>query len=336
MKKPRVLLAVNRHWFPTLFSKIDLARLYNLAEVLNEDPPAEINRTFLREKLPQADAVFTSWDTANLDAEILAGAPHLKLLCHAAGSVRPVVSEALWQRGIRVTSAASAISYGVAEYCLGLMLMASKRVFWTAQGVRHGHWQEDSACFGGLFELYQQNVGIVGAGHIGKHLVRLMKNFDCNVFVYDPFLPREQAQAMGCEKLETLDELFSRCRVVSLNAPSNEGTRNMLRGHHFAALPKGAVFLNTAGSIQINEPEFLDELRKGRFVACVDRCEVEPCALDHPYRTLPNVILTPHIAGVAAENRFRIGTFAIDSLETYLQGTSLAHEVTEAQLASMA
>lgn len=336
MKKPRVLLAVNRHWYPTLFSAPDLERLHALADVLNDDPPAHIDQNFLRKNLPEADIVFTSWDTAKLDADVLDAAPHLRLVCHAAGSVRPVVSDTLWQRDIRVTSAASAISYGVAEFCLGLILTATKRVFWTAQAIRQGYWQEASSGFGGMFELYQQNVGVVGVGHIGSHLIRLLKNFDCHVFAYDPFLTPEMAASLGCEKLDTLEDLFARCRVVSLNAPSNEGTRHLLRGRHFAALPPGAVFVNTAGSIQIHEAEFLAELRKGRFVACIDRCEEEPCALDHPYRTLPNVILTPHIAGVAAENRFRIGTFAVDEVEAFVQGRPLIHEVTEAALATMA
>jgi phosphoglycerate dehydrogenase-like enzyme len=336
MQKPRVLIAVNRHLYPTILSHSDLSRLADFAVILNDDPPAIISKKFLMENLPTADIAITSWDTANFDAEVVACAPNLKLLCHAAGSVRPVVSKDLWANGTRVTSAAAAISYGVAEFCLGLILMATKRVFWLAQGTHHGFWMEPSAAFGGLFELYQQNVGIVGAGHIGKHLIRLLKNFDCHVFAYDPFMTAEEAGALGCQKLDTLGELFSRCRVVSLNAPSNEGTRDMLRGEHFAALPDGAVFVNTAGSIQIHEPEFMAELSKGRFVACIDRCSVEPCALDHPYRTLPNVILTPHIAGVVAENRFRIGTYSVNEIEVFIHDQALLHEVTEAGLATMA
>lgn len=336
MTKPRVLLAINRRWFSSVLSPDDLRRLRTIADVINDDPPAQITRDFLLKHLPTADVALTSWDTARFDADVLAVAPRLRLVSHAAGSVRPIVSDEFWQKGIRVTSAAAAISHGVAEFCLGLILMASKRVFWLAQGTRRGEWMESSAGFGGMFELYRQNVGVVGAGHIGKHLIRLLRNFDCNIFVYDPYLSTEQAAELGCERLETLDELFSRCRAVSLNAPSNEGTREMLRGRHFAALPKGAVFVNTAGSIQIHEAEFLDELRKGRFVACIDRCEVEPCALDHPYRTLPNVILTPHIAGAAADNLLRVGTCAVDEIEAFAAGRNLIHEVTEASLATMA
>jgi len=336
MNKPRVLLAINRHRFPSVLSPEDLERLRSLADVINDDPPADIDKNFLLKHAPSADVVLSSWDTAPFDADVLAAAPHLKLVCHAAGTVRPIVTDALWKRGIRVTSAASAIAYGVAEFCLGLILMASKRVFWLSQGTARGEWMEGAPGFGGMFELYRQNVGIIGAGHIGKHLIRLFRNFDCHVFVYDPYLSDGQADELGCKKLETLEELFGSCCAVSLNAPSNEGTRGMLRGRHFALLPKGAVFVNTAGSIQIHEAEFVEELRKGHFVACVDRCEVEPCALDHPYRTLPNVILTPHIAGATRENLLRIGTYVVDEVEAFTEGKKLIYEVTEKTLATMA
>lgn len=336
MTKPRVLLAVNRHWYPTLLSPADLSRMAEVADLIHPDPPAHADKAFLLAQIEGADMVLTSWDTACLDADVLARAGRLKLVCHAAGSVRPVVSEALWRAGVRVTSGAAAISHGVAEYCLGLALTASKRVFWLAEGVRKGFWMEPQGCFGGLFELYRQNVGVIGAGHIGARLIRLLGNFDCQVLLYDPFCPDDRAVALGCRKVASLEELFESCRVVSLNAPTNEGTRHMLRGRHFASLRPGSVFINTAGSIQIQEAEFLEELRKGRFVACIDRCEEEPCALDHPYRTLPNVILTPHIAGVAAENRLRIGAMVIDDALAFLRGERMAGEVTEAALATMA
>lgn len=336
MKKPRAVIAINRELYPTLLSPLDLTRLREMTELLNDDPPATITKEFLMKHLPTADIAITSWFSARLDEEVLAAAPNLKLVCHAAGSVRPIVSETLWGRKIQVMSGAAAIAYGVAEYCLGLMLMASKRVFWLTQGTRQGLWTELSPCFGGFFELYQQKVGVIGAGHIGKHLIRLLRNFDCQVLAYDPYLSAEQAAEMGCLKVETLEELFSQCRVVSLHAPTNESTRHMLRGHHFAALPKGAVFINTAGSIQIHEEEFLAELRRGRFVACVDRCHQEPCALDHPYRSLPNVILSPHIAGAFAENKLRIGTYVVDEIARWIEKKPLQYEVTEAKLATMA
>ena len=247
-----------------------------------------------------------------------------------------MVTEAFWDRHIAITSGSEAIARGVAEFCLGLILTESKQICFQAWGTRQGLWAESGKAFGGAFEIYQQNIGLIGAGHIGRHLIHLLKNFEAKVHVYDPFISAEEACALGVTKLDTLHELFTRCRVVSLHAPTNESTRNLLRGPHFAALQPGSVFINTAGGTQINEPEFVAELQKGRFIACIDRCEVEPPPPDHPFRRLPNVLLTPHIAGVMAENRLRIGTLVVDEVERYVNRQAPRFPVTREALARMA
>jgi phosphoglycerate dehydrogenase-like enzyme len=334
--KPKLLIGMEDSLYSTIFCAEDLRRLEQLADVMHLPPRGRADKPFLLDHLDGAEVAITSWGTAPFDAEVIQRASNLKLVCHAAGTIRPVVSDALWERGIAVTSAAAAISYGVAEFCLAMILTAAKRVYWQAQGTRTGLWAEMAKSFGGGFEIHQQNIGVIGAGHIGRHLIRLLHNFTCNILVYDPFLSADDARNIGTRKVDTLEELFATCRAVSLNAPTNEGARRMLRGSHFAALPPGSVFINTAGSIQIDEPEFVAELRKGRFVACIDRCAQEPCPLDHPYRTLPNVILTPHIAGVMAENRLRIGTHVVDDIERYTLGQPLKHAVTREALARIA
>lgn len=334
--RPKVLFAVSRQLHPRLFSPQDLERLGATSTILPAPIPEVADEAFLKAHLPEADVVITSWGTQQLTGELLGCAPRLKLACHAAGSVRPIVSDTLWQRGIRVTTGAPAIAFGVAEFCLGLILIASKRTPWLANATREGLWAHTMSAFGGGFEIYQQNIGIIGAGFIGRQLIRLLKSFTCTIRVYDPYLSAEEAAKLDVEKVETLDELFATCRAVSLNAPTNEGTRHMLRGKHFAALQPGSLFINTAGSIQIHEEEFIAELRKGRFVACIDRCEVEPVQLDHPYRSLPNVLLSPHIAGASLENQLRIGTYVVDEIEAFTRDNSLIHEVTEKALAHMA
>ncbi|RLD19296.1 MAG: hypothetical protein DRI71_12020, partial [Bacteroidetes bacterium] len=130
--------------------------------------------------------------TAKLDAEIMTKAKKLKLLVHAAGSVKPVVSDDLFARDVKVTSAAAAIAYGVAEFCLGMILMAPKRAFWAAQAVKDGSWSEGIEVFGGPFEIYGQKIGIIGASHVGRYLIKLLKSFTCDILLYDPYLSVEQ------------------------------------------------------------------------------------------------------------------------------------------------
>lgn len=334
--RPKVLLAIHSHLYETMFSPTDRERLFALADVLNPQPPKEATAEFVTANIPGADVAITSWGSPRFEGEVLGAADSLKVICHAGGSVRPHVSEEFWARGLQITSAAAAISLGVAEFCLGLILTATKRAFWLGLETRNGHWHEAGVLYGGWSEIYQQRIGIIGAGFVGRHLAKLLSNFTCEICFYDPYLTHEAAAEMGATKLDTLEELFSSCKVVSLNAPTTPETVGMLRGEHFALLQPGALFINTARSILINEDEFLAEVRKGRFVACIDVTNIEPPALDYPLRNLPNVWLTPHIAGTVAENKLRIGTLVVDEIELLVKGEPYRFEVTEQALRTMA
>ena len=331
--KKRLAIAVTSELYPTIFDEHDQSRLKSLCDIVPVEIPNAADKDFLLKAVPSAEIVITSWGTAAFDDEVMAAAGKLKLITHAAGSVKPLLSDALIASGIRITSGAEAISYGVAEYCLGLMLLASKRAPWASNGTRRGLWNEAVNAFGGAFELYRKNIGIIGMSKVGRHLAHLLKNFDCSIFTYDPYCSSEQALSASAVKVDTLDELFSRCSIVSLNAPSTEETKGMLRGSHFALLHDGALFINTARADLINEPEFVEELNKGRFIACLDVTSPEPCPLNHPYRTLSNVMLTPHIAGVLANNRLRIGTHVADDIEAYANGLPLKNQVDLTRLA---
>jgi phosphoglycerate dehydrogenase-like enzyme len=276
--------------------------------------------------------VISSWGTPRFDEAVMPGAPNLRLLCHAAGSVKPVVSPALWSRGVEVVSSAAALGTGVAEYCLGLMLTASKRVFWLARDVREGKWREGMDAQGPFFELHRQGVGVIGASHVGRQLIHLLGNLSCDVLLYDPYCSAEEATRIGARKVDTLEQLFEQSRVVSLNAPVTKETIGMVRGHHFACFREGSIFINTARADLVNEDEFIDELHKGHFIACVDVTKPEPCPADHPFRSLPNVLVTPHIAGAVRENRLRIGALVRGEIERFAAGLPLQHSLVESQL----
>ena len=331
--KPKVLFAVVEERYSKLFLQQDLDRIATLCDVIEAEIPNEKeDKEFLLKHIADADIVISSWSTANLDADVMAKAKNLKLLAHAAGSVKPVVSDELFEQGVKVTSSAAAISYGVAEFCLGMILMTPKRVFWAAQTTSNGGWRDGIEVFNGAFEIYGQKIGIIGASHVGKHLIRLLHNFNCDIILYDPYCSLEQAKELGVTKTETLEDLFSQCRVVSLNAPSTKQTENMIRGEHFKLLQDGAVFINTARGNIVNEQEMIEELKKERFIACLDVTEPEPPTEDSPLRSLPNVVLTPHEAGVVAENMARLGTFVADEIEAFINNKPFYFEVKKEQL----
>jgi phosphoglycerate dehydrogenase-like enzyme len=334
--KPRILLALRSSLFASMFSPRDVQRLGAIADVINPAPPPDVSSDFLTAEIGAADLAITSWHTPVFDEPVVAEAARLKLVCHAGGSVRPIVTPAFWGRGLRITSAAAAISHGVAEYCLGLMLVASKRAFWLGEATRAGHWKDAGGLFGGWHEIYQQKIGIIGAGAVGWQLLMLLRAFVCDVRVYDPYKSAEQLRAVGATKVESLDELFGECLIVSLNAPLTPATTHLVRGSHLARLRPGALFINTARPQLVHPDELVIQLATGRFVACLDVTDPEPPPLDHPLRRLPNVWLTPHIAGAVAENQLRIGTLVVDEVERFAAGAPPRYAVAEADLAVLA
>ena len=162
---------------------------------------------------------------------------------------------------------------------------------------------------------------------------RYLKSYTCDVLLYDPYCSVDEAEKIGAKKVESLEELFSQSMVVSINVPETEATRGMVTGKLLAKMPKGALLINTARGSIIREKEMIDELRRGRIVACLDVTDQEPPAKDSPLRKLPNVILTSHEAGVVHQNMLRVGTFTVDSVIAWTEGNPLIHEVQQDQLA---
>lgn len=331
-----VLLALSRELYNKVFAEKDLIRLNNLCKVIKSEIPEKADKKFMLDHVNKADIVVSSWGTAALDNEIITNARNLKYVAHAAGTVKPIVSDALWERKIIVSSAAAAIGLGVAEFCVGLMLTMPKRVFWAALGTRAGKWKENLDVFGGSFEIYGQKVGVLGAGHVGRYLIQLLKNYDCDIVLYDPYCPEEDIWKMGVMRAEDMDEVFATCKVVSVNLPVTDETKNMIRGRHFELLSDGSLFINTARAAVVNIPEMVTELRKQRFIACIDVTDVEPPALDDPLRKLPNVILTPHEAGSIAQNKKRIGNLVTNQIEAFVSGKRPKYEVTKSDLCTIA
>jgi phosphoglycerate dehydrogenase-like enzyme len=333
---PRLLYAIAREHFARIVPLHVRDRIAAACDPIPAPVPDQADKAFVLSHVRDAEILVSSWGTPIVDAEILAAAPALKLVAHAAGTIKAMMSEEAWRRGIRVTGAAQSIATGVAEFCLALITTATKRVFWLAERLRDGSWSRADDLFGTPFEIYRQRVGIIGASFVGRELATLLKPMGCTVVIYDPYWSKERIAVLGAVKAETLDEIFSTCRVVSLNAPTTKETEGMIRGKHFAELPDGAVFINTARGILIAQDEMVEQLRRGRFVACLDVTSPEPLPIDHPLRRLPNVIITPHIAGAVVENLMRIGEFIAEELERFAAGRELRGEVTRDRLDTIA
>lgn len=334
MKK--LLFAMPDERFDRIFPAPIVDELSSRYEIVNPDIPSVVDEAYVRERIADVDVVVTSWKSPPLSESIMNNAGRLAFVAHAAGSLKPVVTDAFWERNIPITSASQAIADGVAEFCLGLTITCSKRAFWYAMQVRDGFWPKGNDVFGPPFEIYRQNVGIIGAGYVGRKFISLLKPFGCQILLYDPFVSLGDATELGVRKVDTLDELFAESRVVSLHAPTTDDTKGMIRGDHFAQLQTGSLFINTARGVIINQQEMVQELRKGRFIACLDVTDPEPPELDDALRRLPNVLLTPHEAGSIVENLRRIGEFSLHEIDAFFASQPLKGQVTRKQLERMA
>jgi phosphoglycerate dehydrogenase-like enzyme len=153
--------------------------------------------------------------------------------------------------------------------------------------------------------------------------------------MYDPFLTTDQARELGVEKVELMD-LMTRSEIVSLHAPNLPATRHMLTAAHFKAMKDQAIFINTARGAIVDQEALTIELATGRIFAYLDVTDPEPPAPDHPLRSMPNVVLTPHIAGAISNGCHRLGRQAVDAVLAFQQGKPLPGQVTEAMAAQMA
>jgi len=284
------------------------------------------------EDLARAEVIFSGWGMPRCDDAFLAGAPRLKAIFHAAGSVRPFIDDAVWRRGIVVSTANSALAVTVAEYTLAQILLSLK-LMWRQAGdmraTRRHHRQP-------LPGIYESVVGLVSVGAVARHLLSLLRHFDLRVVAYDPFLSEEDADRLGIE-LVSLEELFEISHVVSLHTPWLPETEGMIRGHHFARMRRDSTFINTARGAVVNEPEMIDVLRRRPDLqALLDVTHPEPPATDSPLYELSNVILTPHIAGALDGECRRLGAMAVDEFERYSKDKPLQGEVRETMMATIA
>jgi phosphoglycerate dehydrogenase-like enzyme len=275
--------------------------------------------------LENVDVIFSGWGAPRLDRPFLAAAPKLKAFFYAAGSLSSVLSEHVWERGIVLTSAIAANARPVAEYTLATILFSLKHGWQLARKTREQKKYMDR---NGAPGCYGATVGLVSLGTTARILLGLLKPFDLNVIVYDPFLTDEEANQLGVSKVGLLD-IFERADVVSLHAPSLSETQGMITGEHFESMRAGATFINTARGEIVQEEALIQVARRRQDLQFVlDVVCDEPPEPDSPFYSLPNIILTPHIAGSQGTECRRMGRYMVEELQRFVAGKPLMWSVT--------
>ena len=278
--------------------------LENLGTVIWNELDRNYTSDELLELIPGATAVITSWGSPPITEEHVAAADDLKIVGHAAGSVKTRLAASGHERGIVLLSAADVIAESVAEYTLWAMLSGQRNLFPYERVMKTERGWKPTQNWPGHC-LYAKKVGIVAASMVGRRVIALLKPFGCDVIVYDPYLSQEDARRLDVRPA-TLEELFASADIISVHAPITPETKGMITRAHFRSIRDGALFINTARAWTIDQAALLAELQTKRFNAYLDVFEPEPLPPDHPIRDLDNVFLSPHVSGHTVENRMRL------------------------------
>lgn len=281
----------------------------------------------LADALPGTEVLVTGWGMPALDAALLDRAPDLRLVAHIGASVKFLVTDALFARGVRVTQAGQAMARPVAEVALAFTLSLLHQLPRFDHALHAGTEWATAEQAPPRHEILGCPIGVVGASRTGRAYMELGRALGAKVSVSDPYCVDEPVMP--------LDELLRSSRIVALHAPVLPETRHLLGARELALLPDGAGVVNTARSWLVDEDALLAELRTGRLDAAIDVFDDEPLPADHELRRLPNVLLTPHQAAGTVEGRVRQGEIVLAEIERYRTGQPLRHEVTADQLPRM-
>ncbi|WEJ35183.1 hydroxyacid dehydrogenase [Devosia sp. SD17-2] len=327
MMRPKLAFAMAPDKTRHVFDTATVDRLDESCEILSRQPFEDLTTDVARAAMAEAEILVTGWGCPMITPALLRQMPQLKLIAHAAGTVKFTVDPLAYEAGIRVTHAAEANAVPVAEYTLAAILFANKAVFELRDRYRADPSRMTSyALMDQPIGNFRRVVGIVGASRIGRRVIKLLKPFDIEVLLFDPFARADDPELSGVELVD-LERLMSRSDVVSIHAPLLPATRGMIRALHLRLMRDGTTFINTARGGLVDEAALVEELETGRINGIIDVTEPEIPAPDSPLYHLANVFLTPHLAGAVGTERLRLGLMVADEIERYVRGEPLHYEV---------
>ena len=329
MAKPKVGILVKRPLREMILSEEDLEKLRAFAEVTINPEDRDLTEEEAAEFLRGMDGAMSSWQVSNLTPAILETAPALKIWAYGAGTIKGKICDEAWEKGVIVTSAAPAIADDVAELTMGFITIGLRKVVPYMRQMRANERtvKDESR------SLYKRTVGVISASQVGQRVMRLLRPYEVRTLLYDPLVDEARArEEFGAERVD-LETMARESDVVTCHAPKLPATYHMWNATHFKLMKDDAVFVNTSRGDNLDEQALIEELEKGRFFAFLDVTSPEPPAPDSPLRRLPNVVLTPHVAG---QRSYRIGAMKVEELRRCFAGEEQLFQVTREMLDTLA
>lgn len=332
MKDSKILVCIPKgKIFDSFFSAAHISRLNELGDVTWNHSTHQFTEKELSHHIKDSTICITGWDSPSFTPPILSSAAHLKLIAHNAGSVRPVVTDEVYEHGIRVCCGNHVFAKSVAEGVLTYILSALRKVSWYEKEVQNGRWPSPSHTRG----LTSRIIGLTGFGMITEYLIQFLRPFKCKILVASSHLSAEQARQLNIT-LATMDEIFKTCDIVSLHNALTPDTYHRITRDLLERLKPGALFVNTARGALIDEAILCDVLAaRPDITAVLDVFETEPLPASSLLRTLSNATLMSHTAGPTMDRRFAVTSAIIDDIENFVCGRPMVSEISPARAKTM-
>ena len=302
-------------------SYIFFQELSKIAELHFESKEGRYMEWELMEIMGPYDAIMIT-SQHDISSRVIDSAPKLKIIAKRGAKPENVDIEAATKNGTVVTWTPGANYVSVAEHTIMLMLCLARKTISQMNRLKNGDWRFPDA---GLQELYGKTVGIIGLGGIGREAAKLAGAFNTNILAYDPYVSKDRAEETGA-KLTSLEKVLKESDYVTLHAALTEKTRHLIDEKELKMMKKGAYLINTARGGLINEKALVKALQKGTIAgAGLDVFQQEPPERGNPLLRLPNVVVTPHMAGWPEEAVYREQKEAAMEIMRVLRGDPPKH-----------
>ena len=288
-------------------------------DLVNADMSLEMTEERLIDLLKGAAAAIVG--VVPMTAYVLAHAPDLKVVSVHGVGVDHIDLDAAARLGITIANCPGANAASVSDLTIGLMIAIARNIPGVERELRQGGWGRHQGS-----ELFQKTLGIIGLGHIGSGVAKRAMGFDMKVLVHDPYVhsvPKELPEI----QLVSIENLIRRADFVSLHAPLNDDTRNIIGPAELAAMKPGAFLINTARGGLVDEQALFNALNTGKIAGAAFDCFVDEPPTGSPLLGLDNFVGTPHIGAHTQESIERVGVVAAQNVINSLKGQEPLYRV---------
>lgn len=323
MNRPEIAVTIPRGVvFDTFFDSALIQELESIGNVTWNETGHQFTAEELCRHIKGRQICITGWGTPNFDEKVLEGADKLALIAHTGGSVRPYVTDAAFEKGIRTCSGNKVFAQSVAEGVIAYALAELRQIPRFSADLKKGIWAQNFQNRG----LLDRSVGIVGYGMIAGFLAEMLSVFHTPIKVFSNHIQQDELDRFGMKKA-SLEEIFESCDIVSIHCGMTSANYHLITEPLLCSMKKDAVLINTARGAVIDEAALCRVLGQGNISAVLDVYEQEPLPADSPLLECKNALLMPHMGGPTIDRRKAVTREVLKDIRRFLQGEELNCEI---------